>query len=526
MVYRRRIVCIPAVALLVCVSNVANGSNPNEARESSDAITIADGKDGVSPLPDFDGDGTVGLGDFVIFAASFGLSRSDDGYDAQFDLNDDGDIGFADLLIFAENFGKEIDVVSLEVFGVAVLTAIGQTAELTVTARRSDNSRQDVQRALVEWTSSDVAVATVSEGVVTAVAGGNAVIAASYEGHSTEVPVSVRISHGTEGTVRVLYVSPRDRPFRLEYSEGISNAIVDVQSWYRRQLGGLTFQIYSTTPEWCRMRGDSGYYSRGHAWEKVMEGVQHCAPVDWASDSFVYILYVDVDEACDEPHELGRGGSGIAMVPGWDLRGLANPGRYFACGKGPYKGNLGRWIGGLAHELAHALYVPHPPGCDAGLPTCDSPALMWWGYESFPSTYLRFDDKEILMRSPFITGEATPPEEPDATEGFLGVHGVVLDPNGASVEGIRISLVAETFWNWGEAGQDGTFRIGVPEDASGACVLSVHGGSAAGCNWLGYHRPGGLTSRREDAMQVAIGAADAAGVTVKLPVTPNVLCGR
>lgn len=179
MVSRRRIVCIPAVALLVCVSNVANGSFPNGARESSNAITIGDDKDGVSPLPDFDGDGTVGLGDFVIFAASFGLRQSDDGYDARVDLNDDGEIGFADLLIFAENFGKQIKFVSLEVFGVTVLTAIGQTADRMVTASRSDDSRQDVQRALVEWTSSDVAVAAVSEGVVTAVAGGNAVITAS-----------------------------------------------------------------------------------------------------------------------------------------------------------------------------------------------------------------------------------------------------------------------------------------------------------------------------------------------------------
>ena len=519
MTSRKGMVCIAALALLAFVCHTAMGSDENDNHTTTHAITV-----NAASLPDFDGDGTVGFSDFVIFAGVFGARQGDEKYDARYDLNGDGEIGFSDFVIFAQNFGKEINVVSLEVFGVTVLTAIGQTAELMVTANRSDDSRQDVERALVEWTSSDAAVATVSEGVVTAAAGGNAIITASYEGRSTEVTVSVRISHGTEGTVRVLYVAPKDRPFRPEYSEGISNAIVDVQSWYRRQLGGLTFQIYNTTPEWCQMSGDSDYYSRGNAWEKVMEGVQHCAPVAWYSD-FVWVLYVDVDEACDEPHETGAGWAGIAIVPGWDLRGLVNPGKYYACDKGPYAGPLGRWFGGLAHELAHALDVPHPPGCDAELPTCDFPALMWLGFTSYPDTYLRFDEKEILMRSPFITGEATPMDGSDVTEGLL-VHGVVLDPSGAPVEGIRLSLVADTFWNWGETGQDGTFRIDVPEEASGPVVVSVHGGKAASCNWLGYHGPGGLTSWRDDAMQVAVGAADAAGVEVKLPFTPDVLCGR
>ena len=194
------------------------------------------------------------------------------------------------------------------------------------------------------------------------------------------------------------------------------------------------------------MSGDSDYYSRGNAWEKVMEGVQHCAPVAWESD-FVWVLYVDVDEACDEPHELGAGAGGIAMMPRWDLEGLLSQGEeeYYYCDVGPFRDPLGRWFGGLAHELAHAVGVPHPPGCEAELPTCDSPALMWVGYPNYPDTYLRFDEKEILIRSPFIT----PTDGPYATEGSLGVHGVILDPNGMPVEGIRLSLVADTFWNWG-----------------------------------------------------------------------------
>ena len=57
--------------------------------------------------PDFDGNGVVGFADFMQFAAQFGLSQSDTGYDARYDLDGDGTIGFGDFVIFANAFGKE-----------------------------------------------------------------------------------------------------------------------------------------------------------------------------------------------------------------------------------------------------------------------------------------------------------------------------------------------------------------------------------------------------------------------------------
>ena len=57
-------------------------------------------------LADFDGDGTVVFGDFVLFAAKFGLSQDDAGYDARYDLDGNGAIGFSDFVIFASAFGN------------------------------------------------------------------------------------------------------------------------------------------------------------------------------------------------------------------------------------------------------------------------------------------------------------------------------------------------------------------------------------------------------------------------------------
>ncbi len=57
--------------------------------------------------PDFDGDGTVGITDFLLFVDQFGLSQGDAGYDARFDLDGDGVIGISDFLIFVNAFGQK-----------------------------------------------------------------------------------------------------------------------------------------------------------------------------------------------------------------------------------------------------------------------------------------------------------------------------------------------------------------------------------------------------------------------------------
>ena len=60
------------------------------------------------PNPDFDGDGTVGIPDFLQFIEHFGLSQGDVGYDARYDLDGDGTIGIPDFLIFVNAFGENM----------------------------------------------------------------------------------------------------------------------------------------------------------------------------------------------------------------------------------------------------------------------------------------------------------------------------------------------------------------------------------------------------------------------------------
>ena len=57
---------------------------------------------------DFDGNGEVGIPDFLLFVNHFGASRGDGTYDAKYDLDGNDVIGIPDFLIFINNFGKKV----------------------------------------------------------------------------------------------------------------------------------------------------------------------------------------------------------------------------------------------------------------------------------------------------------------------------------------------------------------------------------------------------------------------------------
>ncbi|MCY3869947.1 MAG: Ig-like domain-containing protein, partial [Gemmatimonadetes bacterium] len=65
-----------------------------------------------SPTPDFDGNGTVGISDFLLFVDVFGTQVGQAGYESKYDLDGNGVIGIPDFLIFTDSFGKEVSTPS------------------------------------------------------------------------------------------------------------------------------------------------------------------------------------------------------------------------------------------------------------------------------------------------------------------------------------------------------------------------------------------------------------------------------
>jgi hypothetical protein len=62
---------------------------------------------GISPSPDFDGDGEIAFRDFVMLAQGFSKKVGQDGFNPVMDLDQNGEIGFRDFIIFAQWFGKD-----------------------------------------------------------------------------------------------------------------------------------------------------------------------------------------------------------------------------------------------------------------------------------------------------------------------------------------------------------------------------------------------------------------------------------
>ena len=73
--------------------------------------------------PDFDGNGTVDVSDFLFFVDLFGSKEGEERYDAQYDLDGDGEIGIGDFLIFVDSFGKAANSVPEAVNSVPIFTS-------------------------------------------------------------------------------------------------------------------------------------------------------------------------------------------------------------------------------------------------------------------------------------------------------------------------------------------------------------------------------------------------------------------
>ena len=208
-------------------------------------------------------------------------------------------------------------------------------------------------------------------------------------------------------SVRIVYAIPSNRELVQVYRDAVVQAVHQLQIWYGEELDGITFAMADTVAEVCHLSEDDQFLIEHEGtvaarWKAALESVAHCGPQHY-DEEFVWIVYFDVDEPCwtsDRPYTLGRGGRGLTLLGRWDLLGLTSRDFEHPCGHGghPY----GRWVGGLGHELGHAFGLPHPPGCDEGLSSCDHEALMGTGYAYWPDTYLRDDDKEVLRASPFF----------------------------------------------------------------------------------------------------------------------------
>ncbi len=223
---------------------------------------------------------------------------------------------------------------------------------------------------------------------------------------NTEIAPSAQSSK----QVRMIYLVPSDKSVRADYQNAIANAISDLQGFYRNQMGsGYAFSLHAPIVEVYQLPHPAAFYSTdynsrpGGFYENVLGDGFALTGGGFDDPDNRWIFYVDADLICGQ---YTGGTNGIALLPANDLRGLTNQPMVSVCpGDNPGDYGVNRWIGGLGHELGHALGLPHPPGCDSGncaegLSAYNS--LMYAGYAYYPGTYLLAENKAALLAGGFF----------------------------------------------------------------------------------------------------------------------------
>lgn len=216
---------------------------------------------------------------------------------------------------------------------------------------------------------------------------------------------------GTAARVHIVYLVPSDREVNEAYRSTLVKTTRDLQLWYAGQTqDGSTFTVHEEVVDVLNTEHPAAWYStnpNGDAsmwfWNNVLADGFPATGGDFNQDFDVWAYYIDADGACGQI--AGSGTSGVAVLPANDLRGLTGEANVPPCPEdSPDNGARCRWVGGLAHELAHAFGRPHPDGCDSPVEgvSCDEGALMSLGYASYPETYLTDADKTALAGSRFF----------------------------------------------------------------------------------------------------------------------------
>jgi hypothetical protein len=190
-------------------------------------------------------------------------------------------------------------------------------------------------------------------------------------------------------TVMAYLITPTDQSFNPDYYRGVKAAMLNIQNWYKDQLGdGKTFMLNPIVIDTLSGLHSSSWYDADngpdisttepiHAYYNVKYEMKQLLGANFDTVHHVYFAFV---AAPFNDQTIPRG---LAA------EGLDNVQRI--SGDKP-----DQWRGAAAHSLGHAFGLEETP-------VQDTDALLSYGYKKYPNCLLRPFEKDSLNASPFFT---------------------------------------------------------------------------------------------------------------------------
>lgn len=209
------------------------------------------------------------------------------------------------------------------------------------------------------------------------------------------------------GPIKIIYVVPKDRKERQDFTSAITDAVRRFQTWLGARLGGATIRIASPAITVFHSQRDAAWFQgdaspSSNFWRVTTREMAGFGLVKYNDPGMRYLIFVDADLRCGQS---GAGGEGIAVLEANNLKGLVGDPIVPAClaRSGADIQSRDRWIGGVGHELLHTLGLGHADQYeDCRDAACQNSALMKFGYVRYPNAELRPQDKLFLRNSKSI----------------------------------------------------------------------------------------------------------------------------
>ena len=192
-------------------------------------------------------------------------------------------------------------------------------------------------------------------------------------------------------SVLLYLITPKDKMFNQQYYTAAKSCAINLQNWYKGQMGNKTFVLNPLVIDTLQGLHDASWYNnnngsvsgsdpRFYGFYNTYNEIQQLLGSKFNTIKYVYLVYVAA------PFD-GAGSTGFSTMGEGDLKGLL--------GQNLENLNPNRWIGGAGHELGHGFGLPHPNNQNPQ-------ALMWTGYLIYPNCILQQEDRNMLSVSNFF----------------------------------------------------------------------------------------------------------------------------